>query len=152
MTRLVSIPPISQLVPLLAGYGQVVAAKRRHLALGLALAALALAVSAIGAEVRPITLFNKIGNFTSYFDRLLRLDTGARVWTDPHEWFWGLARWSRLLGETLLIAYIATLTGAVGAFVSAPLASRNMMRRPSVRFVVRRVLEFCRTVPISSSP
>jgi phosphonate transport system permease protein len=147
LTRLVSIPPISQLVPLLAGYGQVVAAKRRHLALGLALAALALAVSAIGAEVRPITLFNKIGNFTSYFDRLLRLDTGARVWTDPHEWFWGLARWSRLLGETLLIAYIATLTGAVGAFVSAPLASRNMMRRPSVRFVVRRVLEFCRTVP-----
>jgi phosphonate transport system permease protein len=147
MTRLVSVPPAAQLAPLIGGYSQAVAAKRRQLALGLALTAVALLISAIGAEVQPVTLWNKIGNFTSYFDRLLKLDTGARVWTDPYEWFWGLARWSRLLGETLLIAYVATLTGAIGAFAGAAPASRNLVRRASVSFVVRRCLEFCRTVP-----
>jgi phosphonate transport system permease protein len=147
LARLVSVPPAAQLASLIGGYSQAVAAKRRQLALGLALTAVALLISAIGAEVQPVTLWNKIGNFTSYFDRLLKLDTGARVWTDPQEWFWGLARWSRLLGETLLIAYVATLTGAVGAFFGAAPASRNLMRRASARFVVRRCLEFCRTVP-----
>jgi phosphonate transport system permease protein len=146
LTRLVSLPPAGQLAPLLASYGRAAAAKRRQLVLAMALAAIALAVSAVGAEVHPVTLWNKIGNFTSYFDRLLKLDTGARVWTDPHEWFWGLARWSRLLGETLLIAYVATLTGAVGAFICAALASRNMMRHQPVRITVR-ILEFCRSVP-----
>jgi len=120
LTRLVALPPAGQLAPLLTGYGRAVAAKRRQLALGLALVAIAVTVSALGAEVRPVTLWNKIGNFTSYFDRLLKLDSGMRVWTDPREWFWGLARWSRLLGETLLIAYIATLT-ARSALSSAPL-------------------------------
>src|SRR5712671_4889194 len=86
MTRLVSMPPAAQLAPLLTAYSQAAAAQRRQLVLGLALVAIALAVSAVGAEVRPVTLWNKIGNFTSYFDRLLKLDSGMRVWTDPQEW------------------------------------------------------------------
>ena len=147
MTRLVPVPPAAQLARPISDYQQAVAAKRRHLALGVVLIATALVISAVGAEVRPVTLWNHIGNFTSYFDRLLKLDTGARVWTDPQEWFWGLARWGRLLGETLLIAYVATLTGVVGAFAAAAPASRNLMRRAWVRFAVRRSLEFCRTVP-----
>ena len=147
MTRLVSMPPAAQFAPLLTAYSRAAAAKRRQLVLGLALVAIALAVSAVGAEVRPVTLWNKIGNFTSYFDRLLKLDSGMRVWTEPQEWFWGLARWSRLLGETALIAYIATLTGAFAAFICAAPAGRNLMRHAPVRFTVRRVLEFCRSVP-----
>ena len=147
MTRLVSLPPAAQLAPLIGNYNDAVTAKRRHLLLGLVAIAIALLVSAVGAEVQPVTLWNKIGNFTSYFDRLLKLDTGARVWTDPLEWFWGLARWSRLLGETLLIAYVATITGAIGAFIAAAPASRNLMRHAPVRAAVRRCLEFCRTVP-----
>jgi len=147
LTRLVPVPPAAQLARPISDYKQAVAAKRRHLALGAVLIATALVISAVGAEVRPVIWWNHIGNFTSYFDRLLMLDTGARVWTDPQEWFWGLARWGRLLGETLLIAYVATLTGVVGAFAAAAPASRNLMRRAWVRFAVRRALEFCRTVP-----
>ena len=147
MTRLVPVPPVVQLAGTISGYRRAVAAKRRQLALGVALTAIALVIAALGAEVRPVTLWAHIGNFTSYFDRLLMLDTGARVWTDPQEWFWGLARWGRLLGETFLIAYVATLTGVVGAFAAAAPASRNLMRRAWVRFAVRRSLEFCRTVP-----
>jgi len=147
VTRLVRVPPDEQLAPLLRAYGEAAAAKRRQLLLGGGLVGIALALSAIGAEVQPATLWNKIGNFTSYFDRLLTLDSGARVWTDPHEWFWGLTRWSRLLGETVLIAYVATTTGAAVAIVAAAPASRNLMRHAWVRFAVRRSLEFCRTVP-----
>ena len=96
--------------------------------------------------MEPATFFSKLGNFTSYFDRLLTLDSGARVWTDPAEWFWGLHRWLRLLGETLLIAYVGTLSGAVLAFVGCFAASRNLV--PAwLRMLVRRVLELLRTVP-----
>lgn len=132
---------------MLRAYDAAVAAARRQVWLGIVVAGLALVVAGLGAEVEPATLWNKLGNFTSYFDRLLTLDTGARVWTDPAEWFWGLSRWTRLLGETLLIAYVGTLTGAAGAFVGCFLVSRNLMRSALVRIVVRRLLEVCRTVP-----
>ncbi len=64
------------------------------------------------------TFFTYFGNFISYFDRILTLDTGARVWTDFGEWFWGWQKWLRLLGETILISYVGTLIGAVLAFAA----------------------------------
>lgn len=140
-------PPPGQLASLLAAYDAAVAAKRRHLVLGAAVLLLAVAVAAVGAEVNPAAFWAKLGNFDSYIDRIATLDTGARVWTDPASWFWGLGRWSLLIGETLLIAYVGTLTGAAGAVVGAVLASSNLSRSAVLRFVVRRVLEFCRTVP-----
>src|ERR1700728_2433778 len=103
MPRTVAVLPEAQLAALAGAYRQAVAARRRQLLLGAVVFLLALAVSAVGAEVEPATFFSKIGNFSSYFDRLLTLDSGARVWTDPAEWFWGVHRWLRLLGETLLI-------------------------------------------------
>ena len=71
----------------------------------------------------------------------------GQLWTDPVEWYWGLGRWLRLLGETLLMAYLGTATGFVGGFLGCFVCSRNMMARAWVRFAMRRVLEFCRTVP-----
>jgi phosphonate transport system permease protein len=147
LIRTVIVPPEAQVAPMLRAYDAAVAAARRQVWLGIVVAGLALVVAGLGAEVEPATLWNKLGNFTSYFDRLLTLDSGARVWTDPAEWFWGLSRWTRLLGETLLIAYVGTLTGAAWAFVGCFLVSRNLMRSAAVRIVVRRLLEVCRTVP-----
>ena len=92
-------------------------------------------------------LINRIGVFTSYFDRLMMLDTGKRVWTDTAEWFWGLRKWLVLLGETVLIAYVGTLTGAIAAFVGCFLCSANLVRAAWLRTLVLRSLEFCRTVP-----
>ena len=77
----------------------------------LALVVLLIALSAIQAEVDPKTFLAKIGGFFSYFDRLATLDTGDRVWTDPAAWFWGFKRSARLIGETILMAYVGTLTG-----------------------------------------
>lgn len=147
MTRAVLVLPEGQAAALATAYDQSVASRRRQLALSIAITAAALAIAAYGAEVDPHTFWSKLGNFTSYFNRLLTLDTGMRVWTDPAEWFWGVRRWSRLLGETLLIAYVGTLGGAVLAFVGCFLASRNLIRSAVLRMVTRRVLELLRTVP-----
>jgi phosphonate transport system permease protein len=147
MSRLIPLPPDSQLAPALGGYHEAQAAKRQQFMLGSLVLLLAIIAAGYGAEVNLSTFFGKIGNFTSYFDRLLRLDSGLRVWQDPAEWFWGLGRWLRLLGETILIAYIGTATGAVLAFTACFLTSRNLVRSAVLRMTVRRLLEFCRTVP-----
>jgi len=147
MTVAVSILPEQQLAVLNAAYRQAVARKRLRLLLGVVLFAAALGLAAIGAEVNLRTLFTYFGNFISYFDRILTLDNGQRVWTDFGEWLWGWRKWLKMLGETLLISYVGTLTGAVFAFALNFLAAENTSPAPWLRFVVRRLLEFARTVP-----
>jgi phosphonate transport system permease protein len=145
--RTVQIPPEAHMAPLLHAYRAAVAAKRARLLTGMALGLAGLVLSFVGAEVHLGTFWNKLGNFTGYFGRLLHLESGELVWTDPAEWFWGLRKWSVLMGQTLLIAYLGTVTGSALAFCAAFLASPNLMRFGTVRFVVKRLLEFCRTVP-----
>src|SRR5262249_14910213 len=147
MTTAVSILPPQQLAELNRAYRKEVARKRLRAALAAALFLAALVVAAFGAEVNLKTFFTYIGNFVSYFDRILTLDSGARVWTDFGEWFWGWRKWLRLLGETILISYVGTLIGAVLAFGLNFLAAENTSPGPVLRFVVRRLLEFARTVP-----
>src|SRR5260370_41037286 len=100
--------PDAQLRPLLAAYDASVRARRWQSFLVLACVIVAVALSSVSAEVSLGKLFANIGNFTSYFGRLLHLDSGALVVSDPVEWYWGLGRWLRLLGETLLMAYVGT--------------------------------------------
>jgi len=147
MTVAVSILPEQQLAVLNTAYGRAVARKRLRLLLGAALFAAALVLAAIGAEVNLRTLFTYFGNFLSYFDRILTLDSGQRVWTDVGEWLWGWRKWLKMLGETLLISYVGTLIGATFAFCLNFLAAENTSPAPWLRFVVRRLLEFARTVP-----
>ncbi|TYL86827.1 phosphonate ABC transporter, permease protein PhnE [Bradyrhizobium cytisi] len=147
MTVAVSILPEQQLAALNAAYNKAVLRKRLRLLLGAAIFAAALLLAAIGAEVNLRTLFTYFGNFLSYFDRILTLDSGQRVWTDVGEWLWGWRKWLKMLGETLLISYVGTLIGAIFAFALNFFAAENTSPRPWLRFVVRRLLEFARTVP-----
>ncbi|MCP3462849.1 phosphonate ABC transporter, permease protein PhnE [Bradyrhizobium sp. CCGUVB23] len=147
MTIAVSILPEQQLTALNAAYRQAVARKRLRLFAGAVVFIAALILAAIGAEVNLRTLFTYFGNFVSYFDRILTLDSGQRVWTDPGEWLWGWCKWGKLLGETLLISYVGTLIGAVCAFCLNFFAAENTSPAPWLRFTVRRLLEFARTVP-----
>jgi len=139
--------PDRQLEALKDAYRRAARGKRRRLLALLAVAVVLIGLSAIQAEVDPKTFFSKIGSFTSYFDRLATLDDGRRVWTDPAEWFWSFKRIARLIGETLLMAYVGTLTGFAFAFALNFLASPNLTQNASVVFLARRGLEFCRTVP-----
>ena len=147
MMTAVSILPEAQLAALNEAYRRAVARKRLRLALAAAVFVVALAVAAVGAEVNLRTLFTYFGNFVSYFDRILRLDSGARVWTDFGEWFWGWHKWLRMLGETILASYVGTLIGTVWAFVLNFFAAENTSPVQWLRFIVRRLLEFARTVP-----
>jgi len=147
MTTAVSILPSQQLAQLSEAYRRAVARRRLRLIVGAALFLAALVVAGIGAEVNLNTLFKYFGNFVSYFDRILTLDDGARVWTNFGEWFWGWRKWLALLGETLLISYVGTLIGTVLAFALNFFAAENTSPNRTLRFVIRRVLEFARTVP-----
>jgi phosphonate transport system permease protein len=147
MTSAVSTLPAQQLAALNAIYRKSVARKRLHMTVGAAVFCAALLIAGIGAEVNLRTFFTYFGNFISYFDRILTLDTGARVWTDVGEWFWGWQTWLRMLGETILISYIGTLIGFALAFAANFFAAENTSPAPWLRFLTRRLLEFARTVP-----
>jgi phosphonate transport system permease protein len=143
----VSVLPSQQLAALNDAYRNAVARKRLRVLLVAMLFIAALVVAAIGAEVNLRTLFTYFGNFISYFDRILKLDDGMRVWTNIGEWFWGWRKWLRFLGETLLISYVGTIVGAVFAFALNFFAAENTSPTPWLRFAIRRLLEFARTVP-----
>jgi phosphonate transport system permease protein len=147
MARAVVQLPDRQLAALKDAYGQAARAKRLCLISAGVVALGLIGLAAIQAEVDPKTFLAKIGGFTSYFDRMATLDSGARVWTDPAAWFWSFKRSARLLGETIPMAYVGTLTGAVIAFALNFVAAPKLTRRAWLVFAVRRGLEFCRTVP-----
>lgn len=147
MSSAISILPGPQLNALNEVYRKAVMRRRMRVLIGAALFMVALLVACVGAEVNLKTFFAHVGNFVSYFDRVLTLDSGMRVWTDIPEWFWGLRKWLRMLGETLLISYVGTLLGTVFGFCLNFLAAENTSPTPWLRFAVRRLLEFARTVP-----
>jgi phosphonate transport system permease protein len=128
-------------------YAQAVALKRRQLWLGLLLLAVLVLLSGYVAEISFSKLYQHIGGFASYIDRILHLENGRPVISDPAEWFWGWKKWLALMAETLLMAYLGTLLGAIAAFVLCFLASQNLTKSKGVVFFTRRLLEFCRTVP-----
>jgi phosphonate transport system permease protein len=147
MATAVSILPAQQLAVFNDAYRKAVARKRLKATLAAAVFFAALVIAAVGAEVNLRTFFTYFGNFVSYFDRILTLESGSRIWTDFGEWFWGWKKWLRLLGETILISYVGTLIGAVFAFALNFFAAQNTSPAPWLRFAIRRLLEFARTVP-----
>ena len=128
-------------------YAQAVALKRRQLWLGLLLLAVLVLLSGHVAEISFSKLYQHIGGFASYIDRIFHLENGRPVISDPAEWFWGWKKWLALMGETLLMAYLGTLLGATAAFVLCFLASQNLTQSKGVVFFTRRLMEFSRTVP-----
>jgi len=139
--------PESQLRSHLAAYAAAQAAKRRAVLVGLVVLLIATLSAGHMAEVDLGKFFANIHQLTSYLGRIFFLDNGRLVFTDMAEWFWGLRKWLIHIGDTLLIAYLGTLIGAIGAFFVCFAASANLSRNATSRFVARRILEFCRTVP-----
>jgi phosphonate transport system permease protein len=147
LPRAVTLLPDRQLAALAGAYRAAVARKRAQVLVGLAILVGLAVLSGWFAEVRPARFFANLGNFGSYVGRTVPELRWATLGADLREWYWGLAKWLRLLGETILIAYLGTLFGGLAAFFLCFLASANLVRRRAVRFAARRLLEFCRTVP-----
>src|ERR1700742_2199237 len=111
-----STPSISpeRLEALADGYQRETSRRRRRSLLVLAvLAVLALAAARIG-EVDLKNLVDNISNFTSYFHRILPTLSVANFGADVAEWYWNFTGWLKLLLDTVMIAYLATLVGAGG--------------------------------------
>jgi phosphonate transport system permease protein len=130
-----------------AAYAQAVVSKRRRFWLGLLALSVCILISGQVAEISFSKLYQNIGSFTGYFVRIFHLENGQLVFTDFGEWFWGWKKWLVLMGETLLMAYVGTLLGAVVALVMCFFASKNITSNRVVVVASRRFLEFSRTVP-----
>lgn len=122
--------------------------KRRLYSFGFLLALVVIAIAAsVVADVRLGTLAENLFRFTSYLGRILPDLTIANLGGDLQAWYWNLGGWLKMLFETLLIAYLATLIGAIVGFAVCFAASSNMSLNSTIRFVARRGLELLRTVP-----
>lgn len=122
------------------------AARRRTLAGFAVVAALAL-LAGYAAEVRPLVLAGNIGKFTAYIQQILPPVGLDHPVEDLRAWYWGLPGWLALLGETLLMAYLGTLLGALAGFALSFVAAANLVRSRLLRILAKRFLEVCRTVP-----
>jgi phosphonate transport system permease protein len=146
---IVTVPPLPQRRrdELLAAYGREIGRRRRRFLAALAiLAALVYAAGHFG-EVDPLTLARNISALTGYFARILP-DLGAATFArDVAEWYWNLSGWLKLLFDTVLIAYLATLAATLGAGIIAFAAAANLTPSPALRWCLKRLFEFCRTVP-----
>jgi phosphonate transport system permease protein len=139
--------PDQQAQALARAYAAAVSAKRLQTAIGVGIVLVLVLVSAYMAEIRPDTFAANIGNFTNYIVAILPPLTIANLGPDLAAWYWNLPKWLGLLAETILIAYLGTLAGAIGGFLLCFCASANLVKSPLLRFLARRFLEFCRTVP-----
>lgn len=130
-----------------ADYGAVVARRRRQSLLALVvLAVLALVAGYVG-EFDVTNLADHAANLTSYFGRIMPDLKLHGFIASMEDWYWGFFHWLKLLLDTLLIAYLATLFGSIGAGLMAVLAAMNLAPDGRLRWGVKRLLEFCRTVP-----
>src|SRR5262245_58852147 len=139
--------PPEQLERAHAAYRSAVSAKRLRTALGFALLATALGLAGIAGEVDAAKFIANIHRLPDYIWNIIPALTWANLGRDLGEWFWNLKDWLHLLVDTLLIAYLGTLLGALGGFVLCFFATANLEKRRWVRIAFRRFLEFCRTVP-----
>ena len=128
-------------------YRREMAVKRRQTLIGVAIFAACVVAAAIGSEANPVKFFENVWRFPKYILDTMPTLRLATFGADMAEWFWGLEGWLKLLWQTILIAYTGTVLGVVGGFLLCFVAAANLGRSGWLRFVTKRYLEFCRTVP-----
>jgi phosphonate transport system permease protein len=128
-------------------YRREMASRRRRTLFGAAVFVACVIAAAIGAEVDPGKFAQNAWRFPKYILDIMPVLRADSPLADLGEWFWGIKGWLRLLWQTILIAYVGTVTGVIGGFLLCFFAAANLGRAAWTRFAARRFLEFCRTVP-----
>jgi phosphonate transport system permease protein len=121
--------------------------RRSQTMLFIVLFAASLAASAYVGEVRIDKFVEGVPGLFSYIAGTLPDIHRGRVLADVGDWYWGIGRWLGYLLDTLVMAFVGTLLGAVGALMLCFPASRNLVRGRSIYFLCRRVMEFARSIP-----
>ena len=128
-------------------YAAMVRRKRLTDALFLAGFLVCLAASAVIGDFDPVKIWNGLPRLHEFIVKILPVLRWDSLGADLAEWFLPAKLWLKLLLETVLIAFLATVFGVCGAFALSFPASRNLMRNRAILFASRRVLEIARTVP-----
>lgn len=128
-------------------YARQVRRKRRTDALFVAGFLICLAFSAVIGDFDPVKIWNGLPRLHEFIVKILPMLRWESLGADLAEWFLPVKIWLKLLLETVLIAFLASVFGTCGAFVLSFPASRNLMRNQAILFGCRRVLEIARTVP-----
>ena len=139
--------PAQRLSQLLAHYGRDVARRRRRSLGVLAVLVFLTMIAGRYGEVDLRNLLHHLSGLTSYFGRIMPRLRAEHLTGDVADWYWNFLGWLKLLFDTALIAYLATLAGTVGAGLLAALAATNLAPNNTARWCVKRWFEFCRTVP-----
>lgn len=139
--------PEQQLNQLLANYGRDVARRRRRSLVVLAVLLVLAVVAGHYGEVDLRNLWRHLSALTSYFGRIMPKLHVDHLPADVADWYWNVFGWLKLLFDTTLIAYLATLAGALGAGVLAFFTAENLAPNGVLRWSLKRLFEFCRTVP-----
>lgn len=139
--------PRRRLDRLLDQYAVEVARRRRRWLAVLAVFAALIWLAGWFGEVEPATLAHHLSALTSYFSRILPPLTLGNFAGDVADWYWNFFGWLKLLFDTILIAYVATLVATVGAGLLAFTATANLAPNRVLRWGMKRLFEFCRTVP-----
>jgi len=121
--------------------------KRLRTLAGGAVFATAFLASAYIGEADPRVLLDGLPDLLNYLSDITPTIRAEHIVEDVTEWYWGLGSWLGLLLDTVLIAFLGTLLGTIGAFALCFPASHNLMRAYSVYFVSRRIAEIARAVP-----
>lgn len=98
-------------------------------------------------EVDMANLASGIPNLTKYVSDIMPEITLSNFWGDIANWYWRIDSWLLLLWDTIIIAFLGTLFGLVGAFIISFFASANLNKNIVTYNLARRYLEICRSVP-----
>ncbi|MEX2618270.1 MAG: phosphonate ABC transporter, permease protein PhnE [Alphaproteobacteria bacterium] len=121
--------------------------RRIQTAVGGILFAVVAAGAAYVGQFDPISLIQGAPKLAEYVGRTLPLLRWESLGEDIAVWFYGIGKWLTLLLETVMMAYIATTMGSVGALFLCFHASRNLAPNRWSYVLARRIGEFCRTIP-----
>lgn len=121
--------------------------RRLATALGAGLFVALFLASAYVGNFNPATLIEGAPKLGEYIAKTLPTLRIASLSADLAYWFYGLPKWLDLLIETVLMAYLATLLGSLGALSLCFFASANLTPHRASYFAARRIAEFFRTIP-----
>lgn len=108
---------------------------------------LAVGLSCVIGEVSLSQFIEGLPGAYHYLQSLAPVLHSRTLLTDLSTWYWGLGKWLRLLGDTIVMAFLGTVLGACGACVLSFPASRNLVGSTLLYLSSRRVLDIARAVP-----
>ncbi|WP_422368377.1 phosphonate ABC transporter, permease protein PhnE [Pelagibius sp.] len=121
--------------------------KRRMDLIYLVVFTICLGIAVVIGEFDPVRIWNGLPRLHEFIVKILPVLRWESLAADLAEWFLPFRLWFKLLIETVLIAFLATVFGVFGAFLLSFPASRNLMPNRGILFFCRRLLEIARTVP-----